>query len=186
MKKKLLALVFVASVVLTGCKDKVYEDQRMGDSNKREVKMEYNMYTRNIADSGYNWYSTYINDFVTPLKDSEYKVDPAAVKEQIKKVEMKRSEIEHINADHAKKALDIISDDLSIKEKNDKKFKKEIEKSKEDIEKNKKTMDNMLISIENALKLGLDGSYSTEDLSKIKDTQVNLIKTYDEKLLNNN
>lgn len=28
MKKKLLALVFVASVVLTGCKDKVYEDQR--------------------------------------------------------------------------------------------------------------------------------------------------------------
>lgn len=186
MKKKLLALVFVASLVLTGCKDKVYEDQRMGDSNKREVKMEYNMYTKNIADSGYNWYSTYINDFVTSLKDNEYKVDTESVKDQIKKVEIKREEIDHINADHAKKALDIISDDLSINEKDDKKFKKDIEKSKEDIEKNKKTMYNMLISIEEVLKLGLDGSYSAEDLSKIKDTQVNLIKTYDEKLLNNN
>lgn len=186
MKKKLLALVFVASVVLTGCKDKVYEDQRMGDSNKREVKMEYNMYTRNMADSGYNWYTRYINDFIDSLKDKEYKVDPEAVKEQIKKVEIKREEISHINVKNAKKALDIISDDLSVKEKDDKKFEKGIDKSKDNIEKNKKTMDEMLVSIEDALKLGLDGSYSTEDLSKIKNTQINLIKTYDEKILSNN
>ncbi len=186
MKKKLLALVFVTSIALTGCKDKVYEDQRMGDSNKREAKMEYNMYTRNIADSGYNWYSRYVNDFVSSLKDNEYKVEAEAVKEQISKVEIKRKEIEHIDEMHVKKALDIISKDLSVKEKNDKKFKKEIKKSKENVEKNKETMEKMLVSIEKALELGLDGSYDRNDLSKIKNTQVNLIKTYDEKLLNNN
>lgn len=47
-------------------------------------------------------------------------------------------------------------------------------------------MKNMLTSIEDALKLGLDGSYSEEDLAKIKDLQINLIKTYDEKLRDNN
>lgn len=186
MKKKLIALIFVASTILTGCKDEVTEDQRMGDSNKRELKIEYNMYTKNMVDSGYNWYSEYVNDFIDSLKDDGYKVDPKAVEEQIKKVEIKKEEISKINTKNVKKALDIIGDDLSKTEEDDKKFEKDINTSKKNIDENRETMEKMLVSIEDALKLGLDGSYSTEDLSKIKNTQINLIKTYDERLINNN
>ncbi len=183
MKNKVLALLFATSVVLTGCKDKVYEDRRMIDSNKREVKMEYNMYSQNIVDSAYNWYSRYVNDFIESLEDKNYKVDPQVVKEQIKKVQIKKAEISHINVKNAQKALDIVEKDLAVKEKDDKAFKKRIAESKKDIEKNKKTMEEMLTSIEDALKLGLDGSYSKDDLSKLEETQISLIKTYDEKLL---
>lgn len=186
MKKKLFALIFVASIVMTGCNDKVYEDQRMGDANKREVKMEYNIYTRNILDSGYNWYSTYVNDFIEPLKENGYKVSSADVRSQIEKVEMKKKEIENIKTKSVEDALDIVSDDLAKKEKDDKKFEKDIDTSKKNINENKKTMVSMLDSIEDVLKLGLDGSYSPEDLAKIKELQISLIKTYDERLKNNN
>ncbi len=186
MKNKLLALILITSTLLAGCKEKVYEDQRMGDSRKRAMKIEYNIYTANIIDSGYNWYSNFVNEFLESIKDSDYKVDPSFVESQIKKLEIKKKEVSDINTVYVKNAIENISEDISKGEKNDNIFKKKIKLSKENINKNKETMKNMLTSIEDALKLGLDGSYSEEDLAKIKDLQINLIKTYDEKLRDNN
>ncbi|MEG0249777.1 MAG: hypothetical protein RR561_03890 [Peptostreptococcus sp.] len=186
MKNKLLALILITSTLLVGCKEKVYEDQRMGDSRERSMKIEYNIYTANIIDSGYNWYSNFVNEFLESIKDRDYKVDPSFVNSQIKKVEIKKKEVSDINTTYVKNAINKVSEDISKGEKNDKKFKKTIKSSKENINKNKDTMENMLVSIEDALKLGLDGSYNEEDLSKMKDLQINLIKTYDEKLRDNN
>lgn len=186
MKGKLIALIMITSTLLAGCKDKVYEDKRMGDANERAMKVEYNIYARNITDSGYNWYSDYIDSFVEPLNENGYKVEPSLVEKQIEKVEEKKNEVSNINSEKVKKALDKIALDISKKEKNDKSFSDGITSSKNKIDRNKKLMESMLDSIEDSLKLGMDGSYSNEDLSKIKNTQINLIKIYDEKLRDNN
>lgn len=185
MKNKLLAMILITSTLLAGCKEKVYEDQRMGDSRERSMKIEYNIYTANIIDSGYNWYSSFVNEFLESIKDNEYKVNPAFVESQINKVQIKKKEVSDINTTYVKNAINKVSEDISKGEKNDKNFKNKIKFSKENINKNKETMEDMLVAIEDALKLGLDGSYNEDDLSKIRDLQVNLIKTYDEKLRDN-
>lgn len=106
MKNKLLALILITSTLLAGCKEKVYEDQRMGDSRKRAMKIEYNIYTANIIDSGYNWYSNFVNEFLESIKDSDYKVDPSFVESQIKKLEIKKKEVSDINTVYVKNAIE--------------------------------------------------------------------------------
>ncbi|WP_101772868.1 hypothetical protein [Peptostreptococcus faecalis] len=183
MKKIFFTLVLLSSVALAGCKqEEVYEDQRMSSSSDKEMKVEYNIYNEGIIDSGYNWYSNYVNSFISSIKDSGYSVDKSAVEDQVEKVNRKYKEISEINPQKVKSAIDKTEKDLSKNDSSDKTYKDEMKKSKSKIENNIDTMKNILSDIENALKLGEDGKYDEFDLKKLEELQVQIIKIYDEKL----
>lgn len=185
MKKIIVLLVCFSTVMLSGCKnEEVTEDQRMADTRKVVATKEYNRYIENILDSGFNWYSQYVNTFLESIKPHNYSVDAQSVKLQLSKVEQKLNEVKNINVSSVKKAYDDTAKDLT-KNDTDKEFIDSIEKDKAEIETNKKNMVSILKMIDENLKLGLDGSYSKEDLDKISKSQTKIIEIFDTKIKNN-
>lgn len=182
MKKLYLVLIIISTFILSSCGEKVYEDQRMGNVEDKKLKLEYNIYNAAIIDSGYNWYTNYLNNFISSIKDEGYKVNNKIVRSQLEKVKVKKNEIDTLDQKMIKGAIDLIGKDLSKNELDDKEYKKEISFSKSRVEKNILVLKNMLESIENGIKLGEDGSYNESDLKIIKEIQIHLINEYDKKL----
>ena len=188
MKKIIILFICFTTMALSGCnsENKVHEDQRMDDTKKVEALNEYNIYSGGILDSGYNWYSKYVYSFVDSLKDSGYKVNKAEYDGQIKKLEQKIYEIKNIDDNMVKKAYDYKLKDLvkdgSKDSQNDDYIHKKIESLKARIKDNKAKLISILESMKQGLELGEDGLYSKDDINKLHDIQINIIKEYDSDL----
>lgn len=177
----MLGLVLAISFT-TGCdKEEVYEDQRMKNSSERVLKEEFNAYNTNLIASGYNFYSNYIGDLVESL-DEDSKVDPEMVRECMRKVDIKREEIKNIDNKKVKEAMDIIAEDLSKNDDEDKNFDKQLKLNKDKVAQNKKNMLYILDKIDKGLSLGLDGDFSKEDKKQLSLLESNIISVYNRKI----
>lgn len=181
--KKIIALLFFATSLLVGCGEKIDREQYIVSTDVKEDKVEYEFYNNSVVDSGYNWYNTYISNLIQPLKDRDYKIEPQKVKEQIRLVNNKIKEVDGIDPKKVQKAIDLVAKNQSKNNIKDKVYDDKMKDSKKNVPHNIETMVKMLRSIEDGLKLGLDGSFDDNDRSKLDQVQKNLISVYDDTLL---
>lgn len=181
--KKIVFLLVFATSLLAGCGEKINREQYMVSSDTKSYKVEYEFYNNSVLDSGYNWYNNYIANFVQPLRDRSYKIENQKVKEQIRLVDNKIKEVDGIDHKKVIKAVDLVAKDQSKNNIGDKNYENKIKTSKNNVSRNINTMVKMLRSIEDGLKLGLDGSFDDADRAKLDAIQKELIGVYDKELL---
>lgn len=95
----------------------------------------------------------------------------------------KIKEVDGIDPKKVQKAIDLVAKDQSKNNIKDKVYDDKMKDSKKNVPHNIETMVKMLRSIEDGLKLGLDGSFDDNDRSKLDQVQKNLISVYDDTLL---
>lgn len=181
MRFKSILVLSISIFILSGCTQDVYQDNRMSNSSVNKLKLEYNMYNSDIIDSGYTWYDNFVYSFLEGIQDNGYKVDKETIDLQIVKIRVKKREVKTLDTNNIKNGIIKIAEE-SYKKENYKDYKKIVEFKTARVNSNKKEMINILGQLESALKLGYDGEYSKEDLSRISDIQKNIIKLYSEKL----
>lgn len=182
MKGKVVVLTLLLCGLLSGCKSEVTTDNRMKDSSMRENSLEYDAYRKNIVDSKYTWYSKYINQYLLDIKDREYKVNLEDLDSIIADLDAKIKEVKKLDPEKIRAAIDKESEDVSKNDKDDKKYKANIENIKADIEPNKNSMLKLLNRLRTGLELGKDGQFDQNDVKKLSEIESSLLKVYDEKL----
>lgn len=181
--RKSLTLVFISSFIfLSGCGKEVFEDRRMSSQKDQGIELEYRIYNVALIDSGYNWYSEYLGNFISSLSEVDYKLNPKIVEKKIKDVETKKDQISSIDAKSVSKMMSKVEKKMSEKEVNDPEFHNMMMENKSNIKNNIKYMDKILDLIKSGLELGLDGEYSKEDLQKINSIQLDIIKINDKNI----
>lgn len=181
--RKSITLVFVSSFIfLSGCGKEVFEDRRMSSQKDQGIELEYRIYNVALVDSGYNWFSEYLGDFISSLNEVDYKLNPKIVEKKIQDVETKKDQINGIDIKSVRKMMSKVEKNISEKEVNDPEFYNMMIENKSNVENNIKYMDKILDLIKSGLKLGLDGEYSKEDLQKINSIQSDIIEINDKNI----
>ncbi|MBC2576461.1 hypothetical protein [Peptostreptococcus canis] len=181
--RKSITLVFVSSFIfLSGCGKEVFEDRRMSSQKDQGIELEYRIYNVALVDSGYNWFSEYLGDFISSLNEVDYKLNPKIVEKKIQDVETKKDQINGIDIKSVRKMMSKVEKNISEKEVNDPEFHNMMIENKSNVENNIKYMDKILDLIKSGLKLGLDGEYSKEDLQKINSIQSDIIEINDKNI----
>ncbi|MDY2794010.1 MAG: hypothetical protein SPG13_04560 [Peptostreptococcus porci] len=179
----LLLSIFLISGYLTGCAEEVYQDQRMNTGSNKENEIEYSIYNNGLLNSGYNWYSEFLGDFLIAIKDNNYKVSEKVVSNQIDKIEIKIEEIKNIKVSKVIEQMEFNKDELSKKDKNDKAYFERVKNNEKNIESNMQNMVEILSNIKTGLELGKDGQYDENDLKQIKEIQKKTIEIFDNEII---
>ncbi|MDY5435399.1 hypothetical protein [Peptostreptococcus porci] len=179
----LLLSIFLMSRYLTGCAEEVYQDQRMNTGSNKENEIEYSIYNNGLLNSGYNWYSEFLGDFLIAIKDNNYKVSEKVVSNQIDKIEIKIEEIKNIKVSKVIEQMEFNKDELSKKDKNDKAYFERVKNNEKNIESNMQNMVEILSNIKTGLELGKDGQYDENDLMQIKEIQKKTIEIFDNEII---
>ncbi|MDY4127459.1 hypothetical protein [Peptostreptococcus porci] len=179
----LLLSIFLMSGYLTGCAEEVYQDQRMNTGSNKENEIEYSIYNNGLLNSGYNWYSEFLGDFLIAIKDNNYKVSEKVVSNQIDKIEIKIEEIKNIKVSKVIEQMEFNKDELSKKDKNDKAYFERVKNNEKNIESNMQNMVEILSNIKTGLELGKDGQYDENDLKQIKEIQKKTIEIFDNEII---
>lgn len=179
----LLLSIFLISGYLTGCAEEVYQDQRMNTGSNKENEIEYSIYNNGLLNSGYNWYSEFLGDFLIAIKDNNYKVSEKVVSNQIDKIEIKIEEIKNIKVSKVIEQMEFNKDELSKKDKNDKAYFERVKNNEKNIESNMQNMVEILSNIKTGLELGKDGQYDENDLKQIEEIQKKTIEIFDNEII---
>lgn len=97
-------------------------------------------------------------------------------------LDAKIKEVKKLDPEKIRAAIDKESEDVSKNDKDDKKYKANIENVKADIEPNKNSMLKLLNRLRKGLELGKDGQFDQNDIKKLSEIESSLLKVYDEKL----
>lgn len=178
----LLLSIFLISGYLTGCAEEVYQDQRMNTGSNKENEIEYSIYNNGLLNSGYNWYSEFLGDFLIAIKDNNYKVSEKVVSNQIDKLEIKIEEIKNIKVSKVIEQMEFNKEELSKKDKNDKAYFERVKNNEKNIESNMQKMIEILSNIKTGLELGKDGQYDENDLKQIEEIQKKTIEIFDNEI----
>lgn len=177
----LLSVLFISGY-LTGCAEEVYQDQRMNTGSNKENEIEYSIYNNGLLNSGYNWYSEFLGEFLITIKDNNYKVSEKVVSNQIDKLEIKIEEIKNIKASKVIEQMEFNKEELSKKDKNDKAYFERVKNNEKNIESNMQKMIEILSNIKTGLELGKDGQYDENDLKQIEEIQKKTIEIFDNEI----
>lgn len=177
----LLSVLFISGY-LTGCAEEVYQDQRMNTGSNKENEIEYSIYNNGLLNSGYNWYSEFLGEFLIAIKDNNYKVSEKVVSNQIDKLEIKIEEIKNIKASKVIEQMEFNKEELSKKDKNDKAYFERVKINEKNIESNMQKMIEILSNIKTGLELGKDGQYDENDLKQIEEIQKKTIEIFDNEI----
>lgn len=177
----LLSVLFISGY-LTGCAEEVYQDQRMNTGSNKENEIEYSIYNNGLLNSGYNWYSEFLGEFLIATKDNNYKVSEKVVSNQIDKLEIKIEEIKNIKASKVIEQMEFNKEELSKKDKNDKAYFERVKNNEKNIESNMQKMIEILSNIKTGLELGKDGQYDENDLKQIEEIQKKTIEIFDNEI----
>lgn len=177
----LLSVLFISGY-LTGCAEEVYQDQRMNTGSNKENEIEYSIYNNGLLNSGYNWYSEFLGEFLIAIKDNNYKVSEKVVSNQIDKLEIKIEEIKNIKVSKVIEQMEFNKEELSKKDKNDKDYFERVENNEKNIESNMQKMIEILSNIKTGLELGKDGQYDENDLKQIEEIQKKTIEIFDNEI----
>lgn len=177
----LLSVLFISGY-LTGCAEEVYQDQRMNTGSNKENEIEYSIYNNGLLNSGYNWYSEFLGEFLIAIKDNNYKVSEKVVSNQIDKLEIKIEEIKNIKVSKVIEQMEFNKEELSKKDKNDKAYFERVENNEKNIESNMQKMIEILSNIKTGLELGKDGQYDENDLKQIEEIQKKTIEIFDNEI----
>ena len=177
----LLSVLFISGY-LTGCAEEVYKDQRMNTGSNKENEIEYSIYNNGLLNSGYNWYSEFLGEFLIAIKDNNYKVSEKVVSNQIDKLEIKIEEIKNIKASKIIEQMEFNKEELSKKDKNDKAYFERVKNNEKNIESNMQKMIEILSNIKTGLELGKDGQYDENDLKQIEEIQKKTIEIFDNEI----
>lgn len=177
----LLSVLFISGY-LTGCAEEVYQDQRMNTGSNKENEIEYSIYNNGLLNSGYNWYSEFLGEFLIAIKDNNYKVSEKVVSNQIDKLEIKIEEIKNIKASKVIEQMEFNKEELSKKDKNDKAYFERVTNNEKNIESNMQKMIEILSNIKTGLELGKDGQYDENDLKQIEEIQKKTIEIFDNEI----
>lgn len=177
----LLSVLFISGY-LTGCAEEVYQDQRMNTGSNKENEIEYSIYNNGLLNSGYNWYSEFLGEFLIATKDNNYKVSEKVVSNQIDKLEIKIEEIKNIKASKVIEQMEFNKEELSKKDKNDKAYFERVKNNEKNIEINMQKMIEILSNIKTGLELGKDGQYDENDLKQIEEIQKKTIEIFDNEI----
>lgn len=177
----LLSVLFISGY-LTGCAEEVYQDQRMNTGSNKENEIEYSIYNNGLLNSGYNWYSEFLGEFLIAIKDNNYKVSEKVVSNQIDKLEIKIEEIKNIKASKVIEQMEFNKEELSKKDKNDKAYFERVKNNEKNIESNMQKMIEILSNIKTGLELGKDGQYDENDLKQIEEIQKKTIEIFDNEI----
>lgn len=177
----LLSVLFISGY-LTGCAEEVYQDQRMNTGSNKENEIEYSIYNNGLLNSGYNWYSEFLGEFLIAIKDNNYKVSEKVVSNQIDKLEIKIEEIKNIKVSKVIEQMEFNKEELSKKDKNDKAYFERVKINEKNIESNMQKMIEILSNIKTGLELGKDGQYDENDLKQIEEIQKKTIEIFDNEI----
>lgn len=177
----LLSVLFISGY-LTGCAEEVYQDQRMNTGSNKENEIEYSIYNNGLLNSGYNWYSEFLGEFLIAIKDNNYKVSEKVVSNQIDKLEIKIEEIKNIKVSKVIEQMEFNKEELSKKDKNDKAYFERVKNNEKNIESNMQKMIEILSNIKTGLELGKDGQYDENDLKQIEEIQKKTIEIFDNEI----
>ncbi|SFE45622.1 hypothetical protein [Peptostreptococcus sp. D1] len=174
--------LLLISGYLTGCAEEVYQDQRMNTGSNKENEIEYSIYNNGLLNSGYNWYSEFLGEFLIAIKDNNYKVSGKVVSNQIDKLEIKIEEIKNIKVSKVIEQMEFNKEELSKKDKNDNAYFERVKNNEKNIESNIQKMIEILSNIKTGLQLGKDGQYDGDDLKQIEEIQKKTIEIFDNEI----
>lgn len=177
--KKIIILFAMMTLVLSGC-GKVKnnaEQEELTEERIREVSEINDEFTDLRFESELEWY----NDFVTPIKDNNWNVSKEQLESILNDISEKREAIKSIDKEEIKTYLDFRYSQLD-KDGEDKELKKKIDDEYKKIPTSIEGMNQILDVIENDVKLGLDGSFSSDDKNKIENSFAEVVKIYEDKI----
>ncbi|WAW15762.1 hypothetical protein [Peptostreptococcus equinus] len=178
--KKIVALLLCTSAIFTSaCGSKVRENQKFKDADVKKVKLEYQIYNKDVIDSQFTWYSEYIIDFVESSRVNNYMVDKAKLDAQIQIVDAKLDELKNLNKDYIKKSIDLDAKHNLKNNEEDTVYKNRIKEDKKNIANNINQMEKILNLVKSGLELGKDGTFDQSDQNKLKESQKEIIRIYD-------
>lgn len=177
--KKIIILFAMMTLVLSGCgKEKNNaEQEELTEERIREVSEINDEFTDLRFESELEWY----NDFVTPIKDNNWNVSKEQLESILNDISEKREAIKSIDKEEIKTYLDFRYSQLD-KDGEDKELKKKIDDEYKKIPTSIEGMNQILDVIENDVKLGLDGSFSSDDKNKIENSFAEVVKIYEDKI----
>lgn len=167
------------TLVLSGCgkgKNNA-EQEELTEERIREVSEINDEFTDLRFESELEWY----NDFVTPIKDNNWNVSKEQLEPILNDISEKREAIKSIDKEEIKTYLDFRYSQLD-KDGEDKELKKKIDDEYKKIPTSIEGMNQILDVIENDVKLGLDGSFSSDDKNKIENSFAEVVKIYEDKI----
>lgn len=174
-----LLIIFVSiNVFLSGCAEEVHQDQRMNNGVQKENEIEYLIYNTALIDSGYNWYSEFLGEYILSLKNNDYQVSKKSVEEQLNKLNIKYEEVSNIDIEKVKLTMEYNKKELSKKEIEDDAYFEQVKNNESNIKGNIYNMKDILSFIRKGLELGIDGKYDENDLKEIYDIQKKTIDIY--------
>lgn len=177
--KKIIILFAMMILVLSGCgkgKNNA-EQEELTEERIREVSEINDEFTDLRFESELEWY----NDFVTPIKDNNWNVSKEQLESILNDISEKREAIKSIDKEEIKTYLDFRYSQLD-KDGEDKELKKKIDDEYKKIPTSIEGMNQILDVIENDVKLGLDGSFSSDDKNKIENSFAEVVKIYEDKI----
>lgn len=177
--KKIIILFAMMTLVLSGCgkgKNNA-EQEELTEERIREVSEINDEFTDLRFESELEWY----NDFVTPIKDNNWNVSKEQLESILNDISKKREAIKSIDKEEIKTYLDFRYSQLD-KDGEDKELKKKIDDEYKKIPTSIEGMNQILDVIENDVKLGLDGSFSSDDKNKIENSFAEVVKIYEDKI----
>lgn len=177
--KKIIILFAMMTLVLSGCsKAKTNaEQEELTEERIREVSEMNDEFTDLRFESELEWY----NDFITPIKDNNWNVSKEELESILDDVKEKREAIKKIDKEEIKVYLDDRYSKLD-KDGEDKELKEKLDTEYKKIPTSLEGMNQILDVIENDIKLGLDGSFSSDDKNKIENSFDEIIKIYEAKI----
>lgn len=177
--KKIIILFAMMTLILTGCnKGKTNEEQEeLTEERIREVSEMNDEFTDLRFESELEWY----NDFIAPIKENNWNVSKEELESILDDVNEKREAIKKIDKEEIKVYLDDRYSKLD-KDGEDKELKEKLDTEYKKIPTSLEGMNQILDLIENDIKLGLDGSFSSDDKNKIENSFDEIIKIYEEKI----
>lgn len=176
--KKIIVLFAVMTLMLSGCgKKEENASEALTEERIKEIAEVNDTFTDLRFESELEWY----NDFITPIKESNWKMPKEEIESILEFVKEKREEVNSIDNKEINEYLEYRYQELS-KEEEDKELREKIDNEEKKIPTALKGMNEILDIIENDVKLGLDGTFSSEEINKIENSFNNVIKIYEDKI----
>ena len=178
--KRILLVFAMMALVLSGCGNKEKENNESEALTEERIKIitETNdTFTDLRLESEIEWY----NDFITPIKESNWKMSKSELESIIKEVNEKRDELNSIDEKEIKQYLEYKYDEFA-ETGEDPELKEKMEKEATKVPTALEGMNEVLNTIEDDIKLGMDGSFSSEDINKVEDSFNKIMKIYEDKI----
>lgn len=177
--KKIIILFAVMSLALSGCgkgKNNA-EQEEFTEERIRELSKINDEYTDLRFESEVEWY----NDFITPIKENNWNVSKEELESLLLDIKEKRNSVNSIDKKELKTFLDFRYSQLD-KDGEDKELQNKIDTEYKKLPTSIEGMNKILDVIENDVKYGLDGNFSSDDKNKIENSFNEVIKIYEDEI----